>query len=330
MAPTLVFTSGGGRLGNQLYNYANLLAFALEYDEFDVVDLAFVEYATDYTDETMDLVSPDAVSDDALLQTLVQILWGRGPQARLTDAYPLDRIRLRAVHRLATERADAQSVVTPTHTGSYLAGEHVDTFPLGNPENVETLRSRDLTLLAGYRFHDWSLVAKHRAAVKSRMQPGEPHRSAAEAYVASLESEYDLLVGALVRQTDYRTLNGGEYFFESEWYRRAFDAYAAQFPNREVGFLIASDERQPPGVFDAPRFNFATGEAVGPNHYLENFVELSLCDVVLSVPSTFSLNAAFLGDVPLVPLYEGVLDAGWERLDDPILDSLEHPAFDQE
>ena len=78
-------------------------------------------------------------------------------------------------------------------------------------------------------------------------------------------------------------------------------------------------------MFRGEQFNFATGEAVGPNHYLENLAELSICDAILTPPSTFSTVAAFLGNTPLVPLYSDVLDDGWTHLNEALLESLQHP-----
>ncbi len=45
----LIFTHGGGRLANQLMNYAHLLAFREEYkSEFDILNLAFRPYKDEF------------------------------------------------------------------------------------------------------------------------------------------------------------------------------------------------------------------------------------------------------------------------------------------
>jgi len=106
-------------------------------------------------------------------------------------------------------------------------------------------------------------------------------------------------------------------------------AYAATRENEDTGFLIASDETQDPTKFDDKRYHFATGEGIGSNHFLESFVELSLCDLVLTPPSTFAVFAAFLGDIPIVPLTENSGSDGWEHLENNLFDALTHPSLSE-
>ncbi|MEE6210326.1 hypothetical protein U3A55_09175 [Salarchaeum sp. III] len=141
----------------------------------------------------------------------------------------------------------------------------------------------------------------------------------------SLRDEFDILVGVLVRQGDYRNWRDGRYFIEPSEYRERLLEFASEFPNEKVGFVIASDEPQSESVFVDDRFVFTTGIAGGDGHYVESFTELSFCDVVMTPPSTFSVFAAFLGDIPVVPLYEDISSREWEWLESALMDSVGHP-----
>lgn len=325
---TIVYTKGGGRLGNQLVNYANLLAFQLEYPEFEVYDLAFVPYLKTYGRDDLELADVSELEFDGVWKRLVRIFWGWDRIASIRDFYPINRLRHQSIHHFAGWHPDAQSIIGgKPHALFDIPGDRYDEFDLTEDANVDRLRSKDLTVLAGWGVRCWPLVSKHLATIRERLQPGERHRSVAESFVAPLREKHDKLVGVLIRQGDYRNWNGGRYFFESTRYKELVEAYAAEYPSQDVGFLIASDETQDGRLFSADDFIFATGEAVGPGHYLENFCELSLCDEVLTPPSTFSVFAAVLGDVPVVPLHPDVESEGFERIDDPIREGRSHPVL---
>ena len=74
------------------------------------------------------------------------------------------------------------------------------------------------------------------------------------------------------------------------------------FSNKNCSFLVVSDEKQLTQNFLGLNVSFGTGSATGPGHYIENLVELSFCDLILSPPSTFSVVAAYLGNVPILPI----------------------------
>lgn len=323
---TLVFATGGGRLGNQLVNYANLHAFSLEHPTFDLVNLAFSPYVTEYGNDTLGCTP---VTSGELTRPWNVLINGVQRKLPEWEFLPFDRsgwTRSEILHLVASYRSDAQSIVGgPTHTRFPLTGERHERFDLTAQENLTRLRSRPVSVVSGWNVRAWPLVERHSEEIRSLLQPGERHRTVASRFVASLREEFDVLVGALVRQGDYREWQDGEYFFESAEYRDLLLDFADEFHDDDVGILLASDEPQQESVFADDRFVLTTGIAGGDGHYVESFTELSLCDVVVTPPSTFSATAAFLGDSPIVPLYRGVDSEEWERLESPILDSLDHP-----
>jgi len=325
MNTTVVYTRGGGRLGNQLLNYANLLAFSLEHRNIDVLDLAFVPYRDEYGNNEMNLALINNTSLPGIFKIIVGIGWGVRGIKQILNYGRIDRFRVQTLHILADKRSNSQSIVGGhTHTGYHIPGQEFDQLFLSNKATVKKLRSREISIIAGWGVRGWPLVRKHRQKIRSRMRPRDSYLSTARSYVSKRRKDYDILIGVLIRQGDYRSWNEGDYFFESKQYEKILSSYADEYPNEKVGFLIASDEEQSTDIFQNDQYNFASGEAVGPNHYLENFAELSLCDIVLTPPSTFSTFAAFLGDVPLVPLYDGVLSDNWIHLEEPLLQSLKH------
>ncbi|WEL20542.1 hypothetical protein HBNXHr_0467 [Halorhabdus sp. BNX81] len=146
-------------------------------------------------------------------------------------------------------------------------------------------------------------------------------------YIESLRDKYDLLVGLHIRQSDYREWHDGEFYYTAREYWDMAEAFAERSSAESMAFLIASDETHDNSIFDHDKYHMGLGDQDRVNHYVEDFVKLSHCDIVLAPPSTFSAFAAFLGDLPLVPLYEGVTNDGFQKLERPLLDSIDHPVM---
>jgi hypothetical protein len=318
-----VFTHGGGRFGNQFLNAANLIALDREFKQFDVVDLALTPYRDHYQYDTMPWMSTEHTSMGHLWRSLFNGLWAVNPNKR-SQFVRLDKVRCRAVHRLADRAPGAQSVCAG-YTNYAVSGESFEQLRLN--EAVETVFDRKpLTVLAGWGGRCWPLVESHEMEVRKALAIGSPHRESAREFVQSLRDDYDYdrLVGVLLRQGDYLSWNDGDYYFETSKYQQWLDGYERAYDGERVGFVIASDETQQ-GYFEAANRHTATGEEIGIGHYLESLVELLLCDEILTPPSTFSTCAAFLGETPVVPLHDEIDTDRWERLDGHLFDCLKHP-----
>jgi hypothetical protein len=302
----------------------------MEYPEFKIYNLAFVPYSKTYRRDNLGLADVSELEFKGIWKRLIRIFWDWDRIESVRDFYPINRLRYQSLHYFGKWHPDAQSIIGgKPHALFSIPGDQYDSFDLTDDENVDRLRSKDLTLLAGWGVRCWPLVIKHLSTIRTHLTPGEEHLSVAHSFITPLREKHDKLVGVLIRQGDYRTWNDGKYFFESSRYKELMEAYAAKFPSQDVGFVIASDEQQDEEVFADDSFTFATGEAVGPGHYVENFAELSLCDEVLTPPSTFSVFAAILGESPVIPLHPDIEQDGFECIDEPIRDGRAHPVLGQ-
>jgi hypothetical protein len=323
---TLIFTAGGGRLGNQLLNYANLLSFSIEHPDFDIINLSFSPYAAEYGNDALAHSPTDLAGVSNPWYILIRLAGRELPIIESLSHLPSSWLRSEIIHRAAKYRSDAQSIIGgSTHTRFPLTGDRYDQFDLTVSQNISQLRSRPISVIAGWDVRAWEFVSKHSEELRPLLQPGKSHQAVASRFIDSLRDKFDILVGALVRQGDYRKWNGGRYFFESSEYYELLLDFVSELSNNNVGILLASDEPQSESVFADDCFIFTTGIAGGDGNYIESFIELSLCDVVVTPPSTFSVSAAFLGDIPVVPLYEGIDNEEWEWLESPLVDSVDHP-----
>jgi hypothetical protein len=176
-----------------------------------------------------------------------------------------------------------------------------DTFNLGNPELLARLRRSGAVFFAGWPIRDRVAFARHADKVRAFLGPAKRFQGVATPFMTGLRGRHLTLVGVLIRQQDYRVYNGGRYFFPSSKYREWMIQAAAAF-GPDCCLVVATDEEQPRQLLDGLSAVWCTGAAAGPGHFVENIAELSLCDVIVSPPSTFSGWAAFLGAVPYLPL----------------------------
>lgn len=203
-----------------------------------------------------------------------------------------------------------------------------ESLELGSREFLKRLESFKTTTISGWRIADWKLVRSRESGIRELFRPALRYEYPAREFLGALRKRYDWIVGVLVRQSDYRTWSNGDFYYTSDRYARWIGELIRLYADRRVAFVLASEEYQDPGIFAGLPVFLATGNPHAGGHWFENWVELTLCDVILSAPSTFSATAAFRGGIPLWPVMyaEQVLDFD-QLIEDGMVGAAEHPIF---
>jgi hypothetical protein len=310
--PLIIYTHGAGRLGNQLLAYGHFLAFLTEYsDQFDFVNFAFIPYADflKYTSQNLSCSYPTVHNRLSILQNLAPVLAlksGKGSTSKLQGKIIVNCARL--LHGYAALAPHAQSLLARDIYGwSLIAGQHLEYLDLALPETVDLFQSKAITVLAGWGIRSWDLLEKHGDAVRQALSIHPQYEAIVRRFIDNLRSQYDFLIGVAIRQGDYRS--AGEiyknFLFESDqyvrWIQQARDVFAHK---GRVGFVLTADEPQNIEKFAGLNVHFATGIAGGSGHFIESLMELALCDLLITSATTFGGWAAFLGNIPILPLYE--------------------------
>ena len=287
---TVIYTHGGGRLGNQLLRLAHWMAWAREHEgEVEVIDTAFWPYAQFFEHwknhpACVYPVRPHRL-DTAARQFSRLSVW-LGPRG--------ERCLQRAAHATGRWWPGWQARSLDDRAGESIDLESSDFFSVVTKHRVTTC--------AGWKISGWKFFAKHQAMIKECFRPDPVFVRCAEKFIAPLRGEYDVLAGLVIRQGDYQMWHDGRFCFSTGtyagWIRQLIDLH----PGRRVAVVMACDERQDPSAFAGLPCYFASGSANAGGHWFESFVELSRCDFVLSPPSTFGAMAAFVGGRPLWPL----------------------------
>jgi hypothetical protein len=180
-------------------------------------------------------------------------------------------------------------------------GLHADATLFSNRLHAALKAGRPVAL----RLFDWMPPAfrgtpapRVAARIRRAFTPAEPWATQAEQTVAEARHGCEILIGVHMRHGDFKVFDGGRLFLPPETtvgaMRAAEKTFAAAFAGRRVGFLICSDEPQPPAAFEGLRYT------PGPGHMVADMTALAHCDFILKPPvSTFARWASFWGEVPL-------------------------------
>lgn len=108
------------------------------------------------------------------------------------------------------------------------------------------------------------------------------------------------IIGVHIRAGDYRSWEGGKYYFNTEEYTGFMIQLASLYRDRKVCFFISSNEEYDRRLFDG--MNLVDAKFPTSAHDL---YALSLCDRIIGPLSTFSRWASLYGSVPLCFIEKG-------------------------
>jgi hypothetical protein len=148
------------------------------------------------------------------------------------------------------------------------------TYPL-TPAELATVASSGITISGGWKFRDRPTLQKQIVTIRS---------------ILAFRSQY--LDAARAKIRDFM---GGQYFFSPEDYQRiATQAVenSGHDPSDVVVMPFSNEKLDWPATLAGARVLTAGGS------WWEDFLCLSLSDLIIGPPSTFSGSASLLGDVP--------------------------------
>ena len=144
--------------------------------------------------------------------------------------------------------------------------------------------------------NDTRYLSKTKKELQHIFKPRKGIVNKAEAMMASLRHEADLIVGVHIRHGDYKDFLGGQFYYTLEEYHQFMLQIKNLYGDKRVAFFISSNARFSTDVFsDCLCFRFENE----PSGDILDLYTLSLCDRILGPWSTYSRWASFIGEVPL-------------------------------
>lgn len=108
------------------------------------------------------------------------------------------------------------------------------------------------------------------------------------------------IIGVHIRRGDYKTFEGGRYYFELDEYRQHMQALLEIYHDKKVCFAISTNEKNEYKVFEGLDICQTVNITAIHDLYM-----LSQCDRIIGPLSTFSRWASFYGRVPLCFIEHG-------------------------
>lgn len=258
-----------GRLGNQLYRLANVVAFAMDRD---------------------------------------LIVWDRSMRAggyaphfprvhrRLLARYPRSPLLPFSAPGLhATQWLGIQPF---RHGPLPVVRNESHAFELSEPALFRSWRRS--VVLRGFHFVCDDAVRRHASYLRWLFSPHEEALARARKNAARLGADGAALVAVHLRRTDFDRFRGGRFFVSLDYCRDVMARTRALFADRRVRFLLFSDDPALdlaafPGL-DCVRPGDATS-------LMDDWLLMSRCDRMLAtIYSSYSGWASFYGQVPLFRL----------------------------
>ncbi len=274
----IVIADRNGQLGNRLFTFAHFIGWALEHGA-EIANPGFFEYAQYFGDN---LADP----------------WCRFPVRPASRGAVLSRQIVYPAIYFAARQARKFQIRTPWLSTLNYRGDSV--YPLDI--HTDELLSCKLTLVREWQYRDDANFHKHRDAICAYFTPRSDHLRRIRESVAKARDASDVLVGVHIRRGDYIKHLGGRYFYDHRVYRQAMEKIRGLFENRNVGFLICSNEQVDVSLFDG--FNLH----LGPNHLVEDMYSFAGCDYLVGPPSTYTLWASYYGKVPLLQMHTPICE----------------------
>ena len=202
--PLLIYSHGGGRLGNQLLVFSHLLSRYWENPNHRLLNLSFWEYAELF----------EATTDNAICyyskekHSLFNILKYLHNKPSFTKQ-ALDYVRFPVLKlsdwNLLYHRVD-------------VGFDRI--LDLDSRQFNELLLEKKIIMLSGWQIRCWDLLKKHQDKIRSYFTPLPKYSKPANEFMENLKSKYDLIIGIYIRQEDYKKWLNGRFYFEKEDYLR--------------------------------------------------------------------------------------------------------------
>ena len=263
-----------GRLGNLVLQYINLIAFAEDHHA-TIANPSFFDYNHYFVGTHRDFLSRYPSRDSYNLPLLFRILIYKA--LRLTDQAGL------------LAKVPGSTFIDLPTDGEYY---------LNSPEFLSIFhRSRHVFLRRTwhsiYPNKKQQHIEKARAFFKL-----VPHRARrVQTFLDQIKSQFDILIGVHIRQTDFKQHCAGRYYFTSQEYATFMKKMALLFPNKRVSFVICSDAPQSSCDFLDLNVFFPKPEQV------EDLFILAGCDYIIGpAVSSYCSLASFLGKVPRIKI----------------------------
>ncbi|MEM0927513.1 MAG: hypothetical protein AAGJ83_15815, partial [Planctomycetota bacterium] len=170
-----------------------------------------------------------------------------------------------------------------------------ETCELDSEAFCDQASSASTLLLRGWLFRSQRIM-EHREAISRFFALDHDDRSHIDDHIRRCRQQGDVVVGVHVRRGDYRSFQGGRYFYDDATYSAWMHTIRERLQPYRVHFLVCSHE-----PLDAKPYQ-GLSITHGPGSARTDLYALAETDWMIGPPSTFTAWAAFIGLKPRLEL----------------------------
>lgn len=293
----VILDHGDGRLGNQLWNFANVLAYCFERG-YGCRNYAFYRYDRFFKGT---LTHP-------LFGHILKYVPGRlkRPLHKTLQSYIFRRKGILIIDSEAEmdTRNNKPFYLVPSMNKNALSRTQT------RLENFE-VDTQTTAYFTGWMFRNPEGVIKYHDLICAHLQPNKAIMNRAKQLIHSLRQSADEIIGIHIRKTDYSKYANGAFYFDEHMVRPIIDSYLAyrattDVEQKKISFLICSDDPH----LDVSTFT-GLDFTLGPSDPVTTMFALSLTDLIIGSDSTFGGFAAYYGNIPIIFFSRNPID--WNK-----------------
>lgn len=173
---------------------------------------------------------------------------------------------------------------------------HFDEEEVLTAESLRRIKEHKHVVVKGWFMRDYELFLKYRPALLRlfAFRPAVVHH--VKSYLQQLPLG-KLRIGLHIRRGDYARWYNGKYCFSDDDYIKVVRSALPSLGQDSCQLFIATNDPKVDAAYYAKQLGIAVYKMGGSP--TEDLCLLSQCHYLLGPPSTFSLMAAFYGDLPL-------------------------------
>lgn len=170
--------------------------------------------------------------------------------------------------------------------------------PDSNPKAMRLLEEKNNVVVEGWAVRFYDLFLKYREEITDLFDFKPTIAGRIERLISQTSPKDNLKLGVHIRRGDYKTWQGGKYYYDDNVYIDHIRQFIALQDGHSVTIYICGND---PSI-DKAHYKKALKDT--PIHFpdgnpAEDLCLLSECDYLIGAPSTFSLVAAMYHDKPL-------------------------------
>lgn len=287
----IILAKSSGRLGNQLFFFANVIAFSLE-EGFTISNPSFHSYAHWFEGSSQQAVPAYPLQTPSSLspkQRLKRLSMFRTLQAMLPGTLHIKVGSGSLIETLLLKLGIRRT------SSKKLKSDRTFFYESDSSKNlVSKMKARRNTYVSGYMFVAGDrLMKKYQPQIKEYFSTTPEITKQVTSRIQAVRKKDYVLIGVHLRKGDYRVYREGKYFFEDEEYASFLTRLRTVFPDQNLQFLLFSDEKIRLEVFDGLDVSVSDGSPI------EDLYQMAHCDYLAGPPSTFTKWASYVGEVPL-------------------------------